>query len=74
MEFLLTQHDYDNMIHISKHANILNMLIKKYSTLDIRYPVFSQQEIRNIPNTFVFNCSLAIDSQQIIIDQDHFSL
>lgn len=74
VEFLLTQHDYDNMIHISKHANILNMLIKKYSTLDIRYPVFSQQEIRNIPNTFVFNCSLAIDSQQIIIDQDHFSL
>lgn len=73
IEFVLTQHDYENMHYISQHAHILNMLIKKYSTLSVYYPNFSDKELYAIPNSIVLPCLLDSDSRQIIVDQKKFS-
>lgn len=61
------------MQYITKHANILNMLIKKYSTLPVQYPTFSDKQIHDIPNSIILHCSLAIESKQLIIDHHQFS-
>ena len=61
------------MLYITKHADILNNLVKTYSTLDIQYPVFSDEEIHSIPNAFVLACSFDVKVQKVIIDQASFS-
>jgi hypothetical protein len=49
------------------------MLIKKYSTLSVYYPNFSDKELYAIPNSIVLPCLLDSDSRQIIVDQKKFS-
>ncbi|MFA7298277.1 MAG: AAA family ATPase [Candidatus Absconditabacterales bacterium] len=73
IHFTLTQHDYDNMQYIAKNTEILNMLIKKYSTLNFEYPIFSNEQIHNIPNSFILECSFDIDAKKIHIDEQKLS-
>ena len=61
------------MCYITQHADILNKLVRIYSTLDITYPVFSDEEIRSIPSAFVLECSFDIQAQKVAIDQALFS-
>ena len=56
VQFTLTQHDYENIQYITKHLDLLNMLIKKYSTLDLYYPLFSDEQILAIPSSFILYC------------------
>ena len=80
IQFALTQHDYDNMKYICKHANILNMLLAKYSTLDFEYPSFSDEEIASIPRSFGLHCVFDVESKKVLIEPtkisqyDHFVL
>ena len=69
----LTEHDYDNMQYIAKHADVLNALIKKYSTLDIMYPVFSHEEIYAISSAFTLECFFDFDAKKIIINENNLS-
>ncbi|HBB03765.1 TPA: hypothetical protein DCZ39_02560 [Patescibacteria group bacterium] len=73
IKFILTQHDYDNMQYIAEHINILHMLIKKYSTLDFQYPVFSSEEINSIPSSFILECLFDFDAKKIHIDEKKLS-
>ena len=73
IEFNLTQHDYYNLQYIAQYAELLNMLVKKYSTLSIQYPVFSDEEISAIPKSFVLECSFDIAAKKVLIDETKFS-
>lgn len=66
MQFTLTQHDYDNMQYIVKHTELLNSLIKKYSNLDLQYPLFSDEQIHTIPSLYVLDFSFDIAAKKII--------
>jgi len=72
-QFVLTQHDYDNLQYIAKHAELLNMLIKKYSTLTTQYPLISDEQIHAIPSSFVLDCSFDIKTKKITIDEKKLS-
>lgn len=72
IQFTLTQHDYDNMQYISEHADILNAIIKKYSTLHYMYPIISDTQIHSIPNLFTLECSFDTKNQRIIMDETQF--
>jgi len=61
------------MQYIAKNTEILNMLIKKYSTLNFEYPIFSNEQIHNIPNSFILECSFDIDAKKIHIDEQKLS-
>lgn len=71
VEFALTQHDYDNMQYISRNADILNALVATYSTLNITYPKFSDEEIDAIPNSFVLECSFDVHKKTVDIAHTH---
>ena len=73
IQFMLTQHDYDNMQYICQHAEVLNRLIKTYSCLDIEYPIFSDEEVNTIPNIFVLECSFDVPNKKIAINDSRFS-
>ncbi len=73
VQFALTEHDYDNMQYIAKYADLLNKLIKKYSILDIQYPVFSDEQIHIIPSSFVLECSFDGEAKKIIINEKMLS-
>lgn len=70
---MLTDHDYDNMQYIAKYAELLNSLIKKYSTLDIQYPSFSYEQIRSIPNDLIVNHSFDFDAKKVIFHEKELS-
>jgi hypothetical protein len=61
------------MQYIAKHADVLNALIKKYSTLDIMYPVFSHEEIYAISSAFTLECFFDFDAKKIIINENNLS-
>lgn len=69
IQFTLTQHDYDNMLYISQHAQLFNMLIKKYSILSVEYPLLSDKYIHDIPKLFTLDCSFVIETKKIVINQ-----
>ncbi len=73
-QFILTGYDYDNMQYIAKHAELLNTIIKKYSTLDIQYPVFSHEQIHTIPSSFVLDCAFDIEDKKVIINEKTLSV
>lgn len=72
-EFMLTQHDYENIQYICKHAEILNKLIKIYSNLDLQYPIFSDEQIRLIPSSLILDCSFDITTKKVSINDNTFS-
>jgi hypothetical protein len=59
------------MQYISRHADILNALVATYSTLDIQYPLFSDEEIYAIPNSFVLECSFDVHNKTVTIAHTH---
>ena len=61
------------MRYIAKHADILNILIKKYSTLGIVYPLFSHEEIHAIPSAFTIECFFDFDAKKIIFNEKNLS-
>ncbi len=73
VELILTQHDYDNMLYISTHADILNTLVATYSDLDIQYPKFSEQEIYAIPSSFALTCTFDIANRKVDIADSYTS-
>lgn len=73
IQFTLTQHDYDNMQYIVKHTDLLNSLIKKYSNLDLQYPVFSGEQIHSIPSAYILDFSFDIVAKKIILDEKTMS-
>lgn len=73
LDLSLTEHDFDNMRYIAKHRELLNMLIKKYSTLDIEYPDFSHEDIHNIPSSFEIMCIFDHKKNTISIDEKKLS-
>jgi len=72
--FDLTQHDYDNMHYIAENAQLLNVILKKYSTLSVHYPLFTKEQIYAIPHVFTLDCSFDITAQKVFIDQKKLSL
>ena len=71
--FTLTQHDYDNMQYIVKHTEILNALIKKYSSLNLQYPLFPDEQIHTISSSFILDFSFDVASKKIIINEKGMS-
>lgn len=69
----LTQADYDNMRYIAKHAPLFNDLIKKYSTIDVQYPLWDFEKIDMLPSTFVLDCTIDTLTQDIILTDAHFT-
>lgn len=65
----LTEIDYDNMQYIAKHADIFNFIIKKYSTLDIQYPILSHEEIATISSLFIVDCTVDFSKQKFIFNE-----
>ena len=72
-KFVLTQHDYDNLKYIAKYSDILNMLVKKYSTLSIQYPFFSDEQIHAIPASFTLDCAFDTKNNNIMINEKNLS-
>lgn len=73
VQLMLTQHDYDNMQYISQCADILNKLIKTYSTLDIQYPIFSDEQIQSIPSSFILEYSFDIEAKKVFLNEKKLS-
>lgn len=73
VQFTLTEHDYDNLQYISKHRDILNMLIKKYSSLSVQYPLFSHEQIYDIPSSFTLECEIDFSTKRFVIDEKKLS-
>ncbi len=73
IELSITEHDYDNMRYIIKHKDIFHMLIEKYSTLSIKYPDFCDEDIHNIPTSFVLHCSFDGKKNIIVVDEKQLS-
>ena len=61
------------MQYISTHADILNKLIAIYSTLDIHYPILSDEQIRGISSSFALECSFVIEAKKMIINEKKLS-
>jgi hypothetical protein len=61
------------MQYICKHAEILNKLIKTYSTLNLQYPIFSDEEIHSIPSSFVLESSFDVAAKKIVINEKKMS-
>jgi len=72
LDIALTENDYDNMQYIVAHRNIFNMLIKKYSSLDIEYPDFSHEDVHNIPTSFSLSLTFDHLHHTVVVD-NHFS-
>jgi hypothetical protein len=68
MDISLTEHDYENMRYIVKHKEILNSLIRKYSSLNIVYPDFTCEDIHNIPTCFSLQCTCDHINHTIQVD------
>lgn len=49
------------------------MLIKKYSVLDLQYPVFSDEQIHEIPSSCVLDFSFDIAAKKIMINEKKMS-
>lgn len=73
VQLILTAHDYDNLQYIVKHRDIINMIIKKYSTLDIVYPYFSHEDIYNFPSLLTLDSRFDFLTNQVIIDEKNLS-
>ncbi len=73
IELSITEYDYDNMRYIIRHRDIFHKLIEKYSTLAIQYPDFCDEDIYNIPTSFVLHCSFDCQKNIILIDQEKLS-
>ena len=73
IQFTLTEHDYDNLTYIAEHTALINTLLKKYSTLDFQYPVFSKEQIHALPKIFTLRCLFDTDTKKVIIDDAYFS-
>jgi len=57
------------MQYIAKHVDIFNRIIKTYSTLNIQYPPFSDEQIHAIPSLFILDCSFDIQNRKILINE-----
>lgn len=73
IELFITEHDYDNMRYIIKHKSTFHELIRKYSTLSIEYPDFCDEDIHNIPISFVLHCSFDGKKNLIVVDENKLS-
>ncbi len=73
VNFTLTEHDYDNMRIIAENTSLFNMLIKKYSTLNIQYPIYSVESVLLISSRFVVVCDFDVDKKTVTIDTHHMS-
>lgn len=73
MDILLTESDYENMQYIVKHADVLNAIIAKYSSLSVQIPSFAHEEIYAIPSVFSLLCVVDVEAQTIGIQDTYFS-
>lgn len=73
LRVLLTEHDINNMKYISQHRTLLNMLIKKYSTLTTEYYDFSCDDIDTIPSSLELLCTFDHKKNTISIDEKKLS-
>jgi hypothetical protein len=73
VQFTLTVDDYVNMQYIAKHADLLNGLIKKYSSLGIVYSSLSPEEISLISSSLTLECTFDMSAKKIIINEKKLS-
>lgn len=69
----LFENDYENIGFVCKYTDIINDIIKKYSTLKYRFPHFGIEDVKQQCKTIDIKAEFSEKEQTFIIDQTTFS-
>lgn len=67
MEFVLTNHDYENIWFLFKYREKINALISKYSTLDFQFPLINLNDIRHMQDKIAFEFIWDVEKKTIAV-------
>lgn len=67
MEFVLTNHDYENIWFLSKYREKINALIAKYSSLNFEFPLIELNDIRHMQDKISFEFVRDVDKKTITV-------
>ena len=67
IEFVLTNHDYENIWFLFKNREKLNALISKYSNFSFQFPLINLNDIRHIQDKVAFEFVWNVDKKTITV-------